>query len=99
MSGGPLEVKEHLNTPPASDPSTNKLRSSWENDILVTADEVKTRRMIKERTGRRDYYRSIFHRIAIKYCNGKRPYRKLLFSRREVLHKGKWQYDHLLEIS
>lgn len=42
VSGGPLDVMEHLNTPPASDPRTKRLRSSWENDILVTENKTKT---------------------------------------------------------
>ena len=39
VTGGPLDVMEHLNTPPASEPSTKRVRSSWENDILVTESE------------------------------------------------------------
>ena len=39
VTGGPLDVMEHLNTPPASEPSTKRVRSSWENDILVTKSE------------------------------------------------------------
>ena len=39
VARGPLEFVEHLNTPPASDPKTNKLLSSCEKHKDVTKDK------------------------------------------------------------